>query len=492
MAGPESGGAFGAAGAAAAAGAGSSAGASVAAADGRRRESTFLTIYQDGSTIAHKYLTLDIPRANAPVDVYVRAGAGRLDATTVVLRALTASVRLQVLQQEFMGLGDEPQAGPRDTLTAYCGSEVTLTLKSGKSLRGTLLSVDATSVSVATGAEGTVTVTRRLVESCASNAELPLTPSFFFKLQCSVAGPVECELVYQADVVVSRRHYTCVLAPDHKSMVFAGRVTLCNRIGLECSDARIRLVTIERYVLTGDDDYLSGSKMSGLLKSGKPRKADWPSSYTFDLPELVQFHPGRDVQAELFTVPVPVRQLLMVQGSPARRNADGAIETDKEFAAGQTLTGLQTVLEMPNTSDVGLGRMMLSGTVRFFERDAEEGSGLLSCIGDGQMQATQPNHVIRLVLNYLPGVTAARRQVAYSFEKSRRVIRETFEIVLTNDTERDLAIEVEELLQRGSRWEVTQASHEYARFPELDRVQFRAVCPRRDAATVTYTVLYTF
>jgi hypothetical protein len=96
---------------------------------------------------------------------------------------------------------------------------------------------------------------------------------------------------------------------------------------------------------------------------------------------------------------------------------------------------------------------------------------------------------VEIELGVAQGLSARREQKQFSTEGSNQQMRETMAITLSNSTDAEVPVRIQEMLNRGKQWEITEASNIFQKTSD-DSIEFRVQVPASGEITVSYTVSY--
>jgi len=136
-----------------------------------------------------------------------------------------------------------------------------------------------------------------------------------------------------------------------------------------------------------------------------------------------------------------------------------------------------------NSSDSGLGVPLPKGKIRLYKGDEKS----LEFMGDNLVSHTPQGETIRFHTGEAFDFIGDRRIT--SFEATKKQIKETVEIKLTNRSKEEAIIQVREALTRWDDWTISENSHPYEA-EDSHHITFSISVPPNSEKTISYQVLY--
>jgi hypothetical protein len=110
-------------------------------------------------------------------------------------------------------------------------------------------------------------------------------------------------------------------------------------------------------------------------------------------------------------------------------------------------------------------------------------------IGQTQLAFTPEGETVQVFLENTADITGERVRTDFQL-LSTEALQETYDIRLTNRSDKDLTVVVPERMTRSARWEILGATVPYDQ-PDQFSVEFVANVPAGGESVITYTVFYT-
>jgi len=144
--------------------------------------------------------------------------------------------------------------------------------------------------------------------------------------------------------------------------------------------------------------------------------------------------------------------------------------------------------EFKNSKANHLGMPLPKGRLRFYRQDDD---GQMEFTGENVIDHTPSDETIRVYTGNAFDIVGERRRVDYKVDSFRRFADESFEIKVRNHKKEAVEVRVVEKLYRGTNWELTQKTRDYAKL-DSQTIEFAVPVPADSEQVVTYTVHYTW
>ena len=324
--------------------------------------------------------------------------------------------------------------------------------------------------------------------------DLARSPTLLWQISPAAQPPSAVQLHYAADGLDWSASHEAVLDPDGRSISLSSRVLLRNRTVRDFSNARVRLALSDkgRFAPLVPDPADPRALRTPALRYSTDgeqwvpeRAAASPAVFAaYDLPAPGSLPPHADVRAGLsFFPPLPVETRFVYDGvrfDRYQRNRRTDWNLGTEFSP-----AVETRLSFRNESKSHLP----PGDFRLLRGSAERA---LEWIGNDWLPPLAPGQEASLNLGPAVGLSGRRLRTGYAEVVPFKVVDESFEILLDNQTGADQTVAVVEHLYRGDNHEITAATMEHS--PDSSPHAIRFVVPVKNGSqkSIAYTVRYTW
>lgn len=315
---------------------------------------------------------------------------------------------------------------------------------------------------------------------------LLLKPLLNWKIQSPEAASLQAELAYLTQGLEWTASYNLVLPATGANADINGWVTIKNNSGKQFENARIKL-------MAGDVQRLQpGFPQRSLMKAAMAvnalRADDAVQEKTFDdfhlysLPRPTTLRDQETKQLE-FTraAAIPTQRIYIYDATPGLQFSGGVI-TDGEWGA----TGLKkvtSILEFKHPE----GAPLPAGNIRVYRKDGEQ----LEFVGEDRIDHTPAKEKVSIKLGNAFDLVGEHKRTKFQVDESRRMMDETFEIRLRNQTKAPVEIKVVEHMARAKNWSIQANSLDFKQ-TDSHTLEFTPTIPAAGETVITYTVHYTW
>lgn len=406
---------------------------------------------------------------------------------TVHFRSLTDPDAL-VLEQNF----EYDIVGSQKLLEKYIDLPISVVTTEGTVYSGTLLS-GAGDVILQDEAGGVQVIRFDQIRQYSFPAlpdGLITKPTLVWMVDAAAAGEHDTEISYLTNGVNWEANYVLLLADDSASLDLTGWVTLYNNSGATYRDARLKLVAGDINRVTqpapATMDLVYAEEVAYARGAAQVEQREFFEYHLYEVQRPVTIKNNQTKQVEFVTrAGVPARKEFTYDGSIPYRGYGPVF--DPGFGnTGNTTVKISLTF---NTSEAGADAQLPSGIFRMFQNDVD-GSPLL--IGEDRINHTPKGEDVSLTIGDAFDLVGERTQTDFR-RIGDKVVEETYEIELRNQKESEaVTIKVVEHLSRGTQWEITKTSDENFTKTDSATIEWQVEIPAKGAATLTYTVRYSF
>jgi hypothetical protein len=453
--------------------------------DGSERLS--LTIYNQGTALVQDVRSFELSEGANTIDFTDVAAS--IDATSVVLNALTDPDGMTVLEQNFVfDLVDSSAL-----LNRYLDEVIQITVDDGTTFSGQLLSGRNGEIILRNDAGQVFVIGLSKVRDI-QFPNLPdgliTRPTLRWLLESAAAGTQQVELTYLTGGISWTADYNVLLNTGNTALDLNGWVTLTNTSGAGYADAQVKLVAGDVNRLPVEEAVFRGEMDLMLAQPTAAPAVEQREFFEYQLYEInrpVTVADNETKQVEFVTgTDVPAHTYYVYNSFPGFYGYYGPI-TDQGY--GMTgITDVQNWLEFSTGEENGLGADLPAGRIRVYQEDVD-GAALL--IGENRIDHTPMGEDVTIYLGNAFDLVGERTQTNFQFIADN-VLEETYEIKLRNRKD-DQAVEIRvpESLFRWSNWEILSSSDEYTKIDSAT-IEFRVMVEPGEERVITYTVRYSW
>jgi hypothetical protein len=324
-----------------------------------------------------------------------------------------------------------------------------------------------------------------------------LKPTLNWLLETDKPGSSVAELSYVTAGMSWHADYNVVAPPKGDTIDLVGWVTLENKTGKEFDNARIKLMAGDVNKITPNAVQIVSKVVAGYAarqaEAAVTEKAfDEYHLYALERPTTLRDRETKQVE---FVVASGVKsKRLYVYNGAALDNRYGygyyayeQIRADSNYGI-QSNSKVWVMQEFKNSKANHLGMPLPKGRLRFYRQDDD---GQMEFTGENVIDHTPADETVRVYTGNAFDVVDERRRVDYKVDSARRFADESFEIKVRNHKKEAVEVRVVEKLYRGTNWELTQKTREYAKL-DSQTIEFAVPVPADGQQIVTYTVHYSW
>lgn len=430
-------------------------------------DENYVTVYNKDLGLIKQVRTVEISPDKLPLrftDV-----AAQLIPTSVHLRSLSGNKNFQVLEQNF----EYDLVSAQKILEKYIDHSIEIITESGERISGTLLSKSSNSFVIKT--PGGIKILPWNDKMSVNVQDLPegliTRPTLIWELAGVKKGKEKLELSYLTKGMEWHAEYVGVLNEDANRINLDAWVSIDNRCGATFTDAHLKLVAGE--VHRAPSPYPTRRRDTIVEFSAKA------AAPTFEEREFFEYH----IYELERTTTLKNNQTKQISLFPP---ATVACEKKYFYNANRDRTKVEVRVLFKNDKKSGLGKPLPAGVFRIYQRDKES----LEFIGEDRIDHTPRNEEVKITVGKAFDLRGERKVVDRK-KISKRSERQSVEIELRNNKEKeDVVITVEEYM--GFRdWEITESNFTY-RKKDAQRIEFDIPVKANGKTTLKYTVIYSW
>jgi hypothetical protein len=178
---------------------------------------------------------------------------------------------------------------------------------------------------------------------------------------------------------------------------------------------------------------------------------------------------------------IPTKRTYVYDPAPGIRYPGRAV-TEEEWGL-TTLKKVTSILEFTHTE----GAPLPAGNIRVYRKDGEQ----LEFVGEDRIDHTPSKEKIVIKLGNAFDLIGERKRTSFQVDMARRMIDESFEIRLRNQTGGPVEIKVVEHMTRSENWSMQSHSHDFKPM-DSHTLFFSPQVPPSGETVINYTVHYTW
>lgn len=425
-------------------------------------QNTSLVIYNSDLALVRKAVDLDLVKGAQTVtftDV-----ADRIDPTSIRLESPDGNVKL--IEQNFQF----DLVNSQRILNATIGKPMTVRIKGGDIVQGTLLSTEGDIIIRDSG--GKVII---LHADAIERFEFPELPpgmvshaTLVWKLESAKAGKSRVMLSYLTSGFTWHVEYSAVMNAAQTEMELSSLVSLENNSGESFPDSKLKLVAgaLHRVAAPQPVPRFAGK---GVMMAAA---ADMESNIQ---ERAVSEYHLYELQGQTTVENAEIKQIPMF--NPAKT----AVQQKFIYDASKDQDNVATTIEFVNAEKDGLGMPIPEGKVRTYRKDTDNS---LVLVGEDSIDHTPKNERVRLTLGSAFDLKAERK-IMDNRSISPRINEQDVQVELRNQKSQPVTIIVVERVY--GVWEITKKSQDFVK-KDAKTAEFTVNVPANGQSTVTYTV----
>lgn len=358
-------------------------------------------------------------------------------------------------------------ASTENILKRYLGKTITAVSEKGESFTGKLLS-SKKSIVLETS-NGIVTLNKTGFLKFPELPEGLLTkPTLVWQLFTKQPGEHETQTSYLTNGVNWNADYIAEVSKNEKTVNLKGWVTITNTSGTSYPNAKLKLVAGDIKLVSQTPVKLFPQLYEQSISYGKA------SPEQFKQEALFEYH-LYSLQRNTTIKNNEKKQISLMSAS--------SIPTSKKYVFDDWKDNkkVQTILEIENKKDKGLGIPLPKGIVRAYKADSD---GQLQFLGEDSIDHTPENKKIGLFLGFAFDLTAEKKQVNYKTIGSDCVERD---IQVTLKNAKETATEIETIEHVSGETKITRSDITPEK-KDAFTYKFKAIVPEKGEKTFNYTV----
>ena len=486
-----------------------------------------ITVHNGGYAIVRHTLDLDLERGIN--ELAVTDVAAHLEPDSVILRDLSGTRALRVLEQNYRA---DPISQPL-LLSLYEGREIDFLVPDGeggqRTVRGRVIRSGYVPHQQAWQRYGQQYYQRQMAFVSGGGSNQPiievdgqlrfslpgqpvfpaleedniLEPTLHWLIETDRRGRGLAELNYLTGGMSWSADYNLVLAAptedgvDPTQLDITGWVTVDNNSGRSFSDVRLKL-------MAGDINKIQQMNVGGsFYASAEMRMADaaaptmtersFDEYHLYTVERKTTLRDRETKQIEMLRAEnVDSQQLLIYDGAAIDGNRyrgwdPVSIRNDRNYGSVSN-PKVWIMREFENTRDNGLGVPLPKGRLRFYRQDKD---GDLEFVGENVVDHTPRDETVRVYTGNSFDLVGERVQTDFRVDNSTDELDESFEITLRNRKDAAVEIRVVEHLYRWVNWEILEPTMPFEK-TDARTIEFRVELEPGEETTLTYTAHYTW
>ena len=395
--------------------------------------------------------------------VSITGVASKIDPTSVSFSPMDNPNDVQLLEQNY----EYDLVGTRKLFQKYIDENIEVSLKSGKSFKGVLLSSTGSDIIIRLP-KGTV---RMYPVSAVNGVEFPklpdgliTKPTLVWKLESRVSGNRDVEVNYLTGGIDWHAEYILTLGKDNEPLDLSSWVSIDNRSGATYTNATLKVVAgdIGRIQARPRTMRKGGGAILGIRSTSGFEERRFFEYHLYELGRRTTLKNNEIKQISLF--------------EPAKVSYKKVYEY-KSFLNNKNV---KVKIEFDNSENSGLGIPLPAGKVRIYNFDID---GAKEFAGEDLIDHTPIDEKVSITAGSVFDVKPEWRQIERKKigERKWRIINE---VKIKNHKDEEISVEVIERLQ-GS-WKIKNATFDYERL-DANHLKFILTIPSKSEKILRYS-----
>lgn len=429
-------------------------------------DENYVTVYNDNLGLVKQIRTVNISKKNLPLrfsDV-----AARLIPTSVHLRNLSGNKNFQILEQNF----EYDLVSSDKILEKYIDYPVEIIKENGELIQGTLLSKQGNSLVMKT--DDAIKIVPWNDKLSINVKELPegliTRPTLIWDISGAKSGKEQLEVSYLTEGMNWHAEYVGVFDEKSSRLNLDAWVSLDNKCGATFNKAHLKLVAGEVHrapALGRRQKWAKGAPLIELAEADRGfQEREFFEYHIYDLERLTTIKNNQIKQIALFP--------------PAN------VKVDKKFfySANRDPKKVEVRLIFKNEKEAGLGKPLPEGVFRIYQKDGQS----LEFIGEDRIDHTPKNEEVKITVGKAFDLVGERKVVDRK-KLSKRSERQSIEIELRNNKEKeDVIIVVEEMLYYRE-WKIDDNNFPYTK-KDISNITFEIPVKANGKSVLQYSITY--
>lgn len=450
----------------------------------------FATLQTNAQNPERKSLNVTVYNNNLGVireirNFNVKSGVSEINITDVAQLIDPTSVKIkfdgQVLEQNYR----YDLVSLTKILEKYIDKSISLVSEQGKTIEGTLLSINSSQIVLRTSGGGLLMIPDfgKYQITVGSLPEGLITrPTLVWKINTKNAGNKEIELSYQTQGMNWHAEYVAVLDKTDSKIDLNAWVSIENNSGATYTNAVLKLVAGDVNIIQPQPYYraqIDFIEKDGAEMGTYPQQFEEKAFFEYHIYNLknpTTINQNETKQISLFesnNVNV-TKKYLYRSGSYYRHYYYGSDQKNK----------VAVVVEFENSEKNKLGIPFPKGKVRLFKSDGQS----LEFIGEDMIDHTPRDEKITLKVGDAFDIVAEEKELEQK-RISDKVYESTYEIKIKNRKDENIEVEVERTL--GRDWEILTSNIPYEK-KDSQTVIFKVKVDKGKEKTLNLKVRYAY
>ncbi|MDD3064688.1 MAG: hypothetical protein PHT24_00355 [Endomicrobiaceae bacterium] len=392
--------------------------------------------------------------------------AAKIDPTSVLPKFLSNANKIKILEQNF----DFDLVNTDKLLSKYIGETIEIERtgedKRGK-LTGKLLSaygglVVQNESKIVLNPQGEISLSK-LPE------DLKLKPTLIWLVESETEGNSQIEISYQTGGISWNADYVLVTNEKDTAADITGWVTINNNSGAVFKDAKLKLIAgdINR---VSQNKYAQKRMMAPLMAEAAAVDSSFEekSFFEYHMYELQRKSTLKD------------REIKQIQFISAKN-----IPVKKVFTYNADIdpVKIKITLDLKNSKENNLGIPLPKGRVRVSKYDSDS----IEFIGEDSIDHTAKD--AKLSINIVNAFDITGKKIQTNSKTEGKTSYQSFSINIKNSKNTSVDVNVEEMLNAWSNWEIKENSVPFVK-KDKSTIEFSVNIPANTEKEIKYTVKY--
>ena len=423
-----------------------------------------VTIYNNDLALVRD--TKNVKLAKGVQNIELDEVAAKIDPTSVLPKFLSNANKIKILEQNF----DFDLVNTDKLLSKYIGETIEIERtgedKRGK-LTGKLLSaygglVVQNESKIVLNPQGEISLSK-LPE------DLKLKPTLIWLVESETEGNSQIEISYQTGGISWNADYVLVTNEKDTAADITGWVTINNNSGAVFKDAKLKLIAgdINR---VSQNKYAQKRMMAPLMAEAAAVDSSFEekSFFEYHMYELQRKSTLKD------------REIKQIQFISAKN-----IPVKKVFTYNADIdpVKIKITLDLKNSKENNLGIPLPKGRVRVSKYDSDS----IEFIGEDSIDHTAKD--AKLSINIGNAFDITGKKIQTNSKTEGKTSYQSFSINIKNSKNTSVDVNVEEMLNAWSNWEIKENSVPFVK-KDKSTIEFSVNIPANTEKEIKYTVKY--
>ncbi|PRP74074.1 hypothetical protein PROFUN_08698 [Planoprotostelium fungivorum] len=282
-------------------------------------------------------------------------------------------------------------------------------------------------------------------------------------------------------------HYYAIIDNNEQNLEFSGKYHFTNQTGRSFMKAE---VTLHRSAETRAETRNRGNSVAAAARNLFSLKKEEHEHHAPQTPQVtlvghIDLHDSESASVNIASATLPIEIHNQIFSVPEEFN--GELQTESNIHTAGKFTASK-VFTFVNDKQSGLGEVLPAGDLTVLRRSPDNFG--VQEVTVTLLPHTLPDRTVSVSLESLPLVTSQRKQTAFDSTKKKGVISETFEVLVSNKSNKSVTVTVLEAAYRWKSYDLFNSSEWSKSKTDPDKFVHTASLKPDSSRKLTYTVQY--